>query len=244
MPLLILSIVIQVAFVVHIIKTGRNTTWIWIVMMLPAAGAIAYLIIEILPDMMSNKHVKKAGANINKTINPNKDIKEAVRNYSISNTVDASIKLAEECMLRHRYTEAKQLYQQCLKGIHEYDPDIMYKLACAEFALNNTTEVQQLLDKLIKENPQYKNADAHLLYARTLEQLQQTDKALNEYKTLDSYYKGPEARCRYATLLKHQGDTKTASELFAKVVHEASYSGKHYNTLYKQWIKMAKAEAR
>ncbi|PCK07520.1 MAG: hypothetical protein COA42_13985 [Alteromonadaceae bacterium] len=31
MPLFILSLLFQVGFVIHIIKTGRSTTWIWIV---------------------------------------------------------------------------------------------------------------------------------------------------------------------------------------------------------------------
>ena len=37
MPLFILSILLQIALVVHIVRTGRNTTWIWIVVMLPLA---------------------------------------------------------------------------------------------------------------------------------------------------------------------------------------------------------------
>ena len=49
MPLFILSILIQVALVIHIVKTGRSTTWIWIVVMLPVAGSIAYFVLEGLP---------------------------------------------------------------------------------------------------------------------------------------------------------------------------------------------------
>ncbi len=58
MPILILSAILQVALVVHIIKTGRSTTWIWIVVMLPLAGSIAYLLLEVLPDLMAGRQAE------------------------------------------------------------------------------------------------------------------------------------------------------------------------------------------
>lgn len=60
MPFFILSVIIQVLLIVHIVKTGRNTTWIWIVVLLPAAGAIAYFIVEILPELMGGRSARKA----------------------------------------------------------------------------------------------------------------------------------------------------------------------------------------
>jgi len=51
MPLLILSGIIQLALVVHVLKTGRNTYWIWLILMVPFIGAAAYLIIEIGPEL-------------------------------------------------------------------------------------------------------------------------------------------------------------------------------------------------
>ncbi|OIO72489.1 MAG: hypothetical protein CO186_03685 [Zetaproteobacteria bacterium CG_4_9_14_3_um_filter_49_83] len=54
MPLIVLSVLLQVAFIVHIAKTGRSTYWIWIVLMLPLAGSIAYFIVELLPELTPN----------------------------------------------------------------------------------------------------------------------------------------------------------------------------------------------
>ena len=36
MSFLIISLIIQVAFIVHVIKTGRNTLWIWVLISLLA----------------------------------------------------------------------------------------------------------------------------------------------------------------------------------------------------------------
>jgi hypothetical protein len=46
---------------------------------------------------------------------------------------------------------------------------------------------------LINKNPDFRSADGHLLYARTLEALGETLKAEEEYQALSSYYAGPQA---------------------------------------------------
>ncbi|HEY4645959.1 MAG TPA: hypothetical protein VIH25_06725 [Steroidobacteraceae bacterium] len=51
MPLLILSLAIQVLLIVHAIRTKRNSLWIWALALLPLAGPIAYLIVEVLPEL-------------------------------------------------------------------------------------------------------------------------------------------------------------------------------------------------
>ena len=42
----IFSIVLQVLLIVHCIKTGRNTIWIWVLVFLSYAGILAYLAVE------------------------------------------------------------------------------------------------------------------------------------------------------------------------------------------------------
>ncbi len=51
MPFFIISLVIQAAFIVHVIKTGRNTMWIWILIIpyLAIPGMIAYLLVTLIP---------------------------------------------------------------------------------------------------------------------------------------------------------------------------------------------------
>src|SRR5207237_528219 len=51
MLFLILSLLVQAAFIVHVIKTGRNQLWIWVLIIpgLALAGILAYLVVEILP---------------------------------------------------------------------------------------------------------------------------------------------------------------------------------------------------
>lgn len=242
MPFLIGSVVLQVALVLHIVKTGRSTTWIWIVVMLPMAGSIAYLVLEVIPDIAASKTGRSASKKISQTVNPDKDLKKAIDELSVADTVENSIRLADELLSKNMFDEAKSLYERCLKGVHETDPIVMSGLAKAEFELKNYSRAKNLLDKLIEHNPDYKNADAHLLYARVLEQLGDEKAALHEYEVLHGYYSGPEATFRYALLLQHLGDNGLANALFREIVKRAKNAGDHYNAIHKEWIKKAKTQ--
>ena len=58
----VLSLVIQVLLIVHCIKTGRNTIWIWVLALLSYAGIIAYIAAELLPDLLGSRTARRAGA--------------------------------------------------------------------------------------------------------------------------------------------------------------------------------------
>lgn len=116
MPIFILSIIIQIALVVHIVKTGRNTTWIWIVVLLPLAGSIAYLIVEILPELLSTRTGRQARRALEQKLNPSKDIKAAARQFNLSDSVENALKLANELYQQQAYIEAKELYEKALSG--------------------------------------------------------------------------------------------------------------------------------
>ncbi len=244
MPLYIITVVIQVAFVIHILKTKRNTTWIWVVLVLPLAGSIAYFIMEILPGLTTSRTGRSAQRKVGELLNPNKGLKSATTNYSIVDTVENSVTLAEEFIDKKMFKEAKELYQKCLKGAHQDDPDILFGVAKSEFGLNNFKQTKSILDEVIEKNPDYKNPDAHLLYARSLEGLNEFELALPEYEVLDKYYLGAEATYRYAMLLKKLEKQEESMACFNKIIESSKISGKHYNMLNKEWITKTKQECR
>ncbi len=242
MPIFILSVIVQVALVVHIIKTGRNTLWIWVVVMLPAAGSIAYLIVEVLPDLFNSRAGRNAGRKIKTVINPNKEFDTAAKQFSITDTVENSMRLADECYSKGLFSEAKKLYEKCLKGPHSDDPHLMHGLAKSDFQLENYQETVATLDRLIELNPEYKNQDAHLLYARSLEKLNEISAALHEYETLHGYYSGAKASYYFGKFLQSQNMHDKAAIIFHEIIDKADNSSRHYNTLNRELIKKAKHE--
>ncbi len=242
MPLLIISILLQVALVVHIVRTGRNTTWIWIVVMLPFAGSIAYFLLEILPDIMKGRSARSVSRKSPESTDPVKDLKKAISDYSVTETIEGSMNLAGEFLKKEMYPEARALYEKCLHGMHENDPALMHGLAQAEFGLEKYEAACETLESLIKLNPEFKSPDAHLLYAQVQEALGNQDAALHEFEVLHGYYPGLEASYRYALLCQKRGEPERAREIFAGIVSSAKNAGKQYSSIHRRWLRLSEAE--
>jgi hypothetical protein len=243
MPLLILSLIIQVGLVVHIIKTGRNTVWVFIVLFFPVVGALAYAIVELLPEFTRSRTAHRARRGLVKAVDPDRDLREARQRFEAADTAQNAIALAQLQVDRAMYGEAKALYERFLTGIYASDPALLEGLARAQFGLKDFDGTVATLDRLKQTNPDHRSGEAHLLYARALEGAGRRDAAVYEYEALVRYYAGPEAACRLALLLKAGGDAVRARELFEGVARNSRNAGAHYNDLHREWVELARREA-
>ncbi len=243
MPLLILSFLVQLGLIVHVLKTGRNVSWVFILLFAPVIGGIAYFIVELLPELQSSRTAHNARRRVVDTVNPDRRLHEASLNLERADTVQNAMALAEQYLLKGHHAEARDLYQRSLKGIHADDPLLLLGLARAQFGLGEIQQVLQSLDRLKEKNPSFRSPEGHLLYARALDQLGRRDEAIHEYEALCAYYPGPEPACRLGLLLKAGGETARAAELFTGVLRESRGAGRHYNQLHREWVQMAQREA-
>jgi hypothetical protein len=242
MPFFILSLILQVALVVHVLKTGRNTTWVFILIFAPVIGALAYFIVELLPEWSNSRGARNARRSLTRAINPDRDLRAASDRLAVADTAQNAIALADECIRKGRFAEARDLYQRALKGIHAEDPVLLLGLARAQFELGDFNGAVQSLNELKKKNPSHTSADGHLLYARAKEQCGSIAEAIEEYESLVNYYPGPEPACRLALLLKQAGQADRSTPLFNRVLIESRTAGRHYNSIHKEWIAIAKRE--
>lgn len=242
MPFIGLSLIFAIIAIVHVIKTGRSQLWIMVLLALPGIGAIAYLVVEVLPEVFQGRASRRVSNTVTKAFNQGRTFDEAKRDYALSKSVQSACTLADLHCERGEFAEAAQLYQSTLTGLNEHNPDIMRKLADAQFNLAQFQPARTTLDSLIKNNPDYKNQDAHLLYARTLAELKDISGATEEYETLINYYTGPEPAYRFAVLLKETGEADRANTLFHQIIEKAEMSPKHYRSMHSEWIAKARRE--
>lgn len=100
MVYLILSIVVQIALIVHVIRTGRPFLWIWAIALLPVAGPIAYLLVEVLPGLTQSRAARRAASAMRKTLDPDRDLRQYASEVRISGNVDSRRRLGEELLNR------------------------------------------------------------------------------------------------------------------------------------------------
>ncbi len=56
--------------IVHVIRTGRNTLWIWLIIFLPMAGGIAYVIVELIPQLLNSRTAQATRRNVKRALDP------------------------------------------------------------------------------------------------------------------------------------------------------------------------------
>lgn len=244
MPLFIVSMLVQLGLIVHVLKTGRNTTWVFILLFAPVIGGLAYFIVELLPELTNSRTARQARRSVSKAINPDRDLRHASRQLAVADTVQNSITLANEFLERSQFAEAKELLVRSRKGVHQDDPVILLSLAKAQFGLEEYAQVLQTLEELKNTNPSARSPEGHLLYARAHEEIGNVAAAKHEYEALVRYFPGPEPRCRLARILKSTGDADAARALFEEVVRESEIAGRHYATLHKEWVSLARREVK
>lgn len=236
---LVIPILIPVILIIHVIKTGRNQIWIWVLALLSLPGAIAYIVVELLPDVFRSRTAQRTARGFKKAMDPTADLRRYENEARVTGNVAARQRYAEELYRQERYDDAITQFRGALTGLYEHDPNLMLGLARAQFGKGDATATRTTLDDLIRLNPDFKSPDGHLLYARALEAEGNIEKAIEEYSVLASSYPGAEAAVRYAQLLKSQGRGDEAQKVARDLLEQARIAPAHYRRAQKSWLDAA-----
>ncbi len=240
MSLLLLgSIVVEVVLIIHAIKTGRNFLWIWVLLLLPGAGSVAYIAVELVPELFRSSTARRTARGMKRALDPGADLRRYESEARVTGDVASRQRYADELARHGRYDEAIGIYRQILTGLYAQDPNIMLGLAKAQFGKSDAAAARATLDELVRLNPDFRSPEGHLLYARALEAEGNIAKALEEYKVLAPSYPGAEASVRYAQLLKAQGKSAEAAIIARELLEQARIAPAHYRRAQRPWLESA-----
>ena len=239
MSLLILSILVQAALIIHVVKTGRNQLWIWVLALLSLPGALAYIAVEILPELLRSRAAQRTARGLRQAVDPGRELRRYESEARVAGNVASRQRYAEELVRHQRYEEAIGQYREALTGLYEHDPNLMFGLAQAQFGKGDASAARVTLDELIRHNPDFRSPAGHLLYARALEAEGNVPKALEEYAVLAPSYPGAEASVRYAQLLQAQGRRAEAQKVARELLEQARIAPGHYRRAQRPWLDAA-----
>jgi hypothetical protein len=239
--LFIVSLLIQAGFIIHVIKTGRNQLWIWVLIIpgLALAGILAYVVVEILPELLRGRTARRTARGFRNAIDPGADLRRYENEARVGGNVASRQRYAQELVRHARFDDAIAQYREALSGLYEHDPNLMLGLAQAQFGKGDAPAARATLDELIRLNPDFRSPDGHLLYARALEAEGNVQKALEEYQVLASAYPGAEAAVRYAQLLQAQGRRAEAQKVARELLEQARIAPGHYRRAQRSWLQAA-----
>jgi len=237
--LAILTGIIQFSFAFHALRTGREQKWIWIIILAPVVGCLAYYFMEVFPHSREERTLRRRIHDIAKALNPDGELKRRTEDVAETASVENRAALADECLEKGMFDEAIRLYEGCLEGPHANDPRILFSCARAYFYNGSHRQSEEILQRLEKAHPKFRRDEAQLLEARVLDALGETTRALDIYSQLRTRYVGFEAKYRYGLLLKRMGREAEANELFDYISTHARRSALESE---QEWVKLARKE--
>jgi len=238
----ILIWLIQIALIIHVLKTGVSRFWIMILIFMPLIGGVAYFVIELLPQFSGSLSGQRAVRSVKQTLNPGADLRQHEAAWNQSPNVDNGRRYAEALMNAGKTTEAEAIISGALKGLFETEPTLLLLKARLQFENDRTAEAVQTLEILQEHNPDFRSADGHLLYARALETEGRINDAIKEYSAVSGYYPGVEARYRLAHCLEIAGKNSAARAEFESILNDAKLAPPHFRKTQKEWLDAVKSE--
>ncbi|OYX34954.1 MAG: hypothetical protein B7Y99_04850 [Caulobacterales bacterium 32-69-10] len=220
LPLLLLALGFTIVMAAHVVRTGQDTFWLWIIIMAAPLGGLAYLAIIVVPGFFRGGTARKAAKGARQALDPHRDYREAKAAVEDSPTVHNRMRLAAAAGELGRHDEAEALYREASQGVHAEDPALRLGRAKALIELGRPGEALPLLEAIERDGEA--TAPVTLAFARAYQGLQRVDEADRAYRLAAQRNPGLEAIARHAAFLRAIGRRGEADELLAEIDRRAA----------------------
>jgi len=223
----------------HVMRTGRDTFWIWILLMAPGIGAIVYIALNIVPDIFGGTTARRLGQAARATLDPNREYREAKAACDETPTVRNQSRLAAAALHLNRPAEAEALYRAAASGIHAEDPVLLLGLANALLELNRPAEALEVLERLGRNEDGGRTPPAALAMGRAYEGVGRIAEADTAYDWAAQRMPGFEALARYAAFMARHGRRDEAREVVSELDKRLAKLNPQYRKEGRAWRDLA-----
>ena len=77
LPLIGLSLIISIALAVHVVRTGRELFWLWIILIFQPIGGLVYFLAIVLPELGRGQTARRLERSARAALDPMREYREA-----------------------------------------------------------------------------------------------------------------------------------------------------------------------
>jgi hypothetical protein len=217
LPLLGLSLLLSIALCVHVVRTGREMYWLWIILMFQPLGGLVYFLAIVLPEVFRGPAARRIGEGAREALDPTREYREAKAQCEDSPTVRNRLRLAHAAAALGRHAEAETLYRESLHGVYADDPALLLGRANALLELGRPSEALEMLEQLGRDEANGRTPPAALALGRAYEALGRTAEADQALEWAAGRLPGFEGIARYAAFMARNGRAAEARETLAEI---------------------------
>jgi hypothetical protein len=220
----------------HALRTGRGLLWIWVLIMLPIGGAMAYVLCEVVPNMR--------GPDISSRLPGYEkiEINRLQAELAECGTMDKRVELAELYLKFERMADALAVVESQLDGPFRNHHHLIYLTARLRVENGLWNEAEAALARLDEARTSLRSPERRLLAARIHAGLGRTVEADELLRELAKSNDGEEPRYRYAAFLRTAGRHSEADAVVAEMARRWKHATSQYKRLEKVWVSRARTE--
>lgn len=210
-----LSLVFSVLLCVHVVRTGREMYWLFIILAFQPLGGVVYLVTQVVPGMIGGSTARRLQVAARETLDPTREYREAKTACEDTPTVRNQSRLAHAAAALGKHDEAERLFFQAAQGIHAEDPALLLGRANALLELGRFREALEVLEKLGKDQANGRTPTAAVALGRAYEGLGRVTEADTAYEWASERLPGFEGLARYTAFKARHGRRAEAQEALA-----------------------------
>ena len=234
-PFLVLSLGLAIGLCVHVVRTGREMYWLWIILMFQPLGGVVYLIAIVLPEIFGGAKARSLGKAARDTLDPSREYRAASKLVEDAPTVANRMRLATAAFSLGKVEEAEPLYAEAATGIHADDPALLLGRARALLELDRPGEALTLLERLHGLGDEGRTPQASMALGRAYHGLGRMTDAEPFYRDAAARLPGLEGMARHTAFLAETGHQAEAREALAEIDKRAARATAHFRREAKLW---------
>jgi hypothetical protein len=228
---------VAILLCVHVIRSGREIFWIFIILMIPYLGALVYLVAVYIPSVAGGPAARKAREAARETLDPTRDYRLARQAAEDTPTAHNRMRWAAAAGELGKWDEAERVYREAAQGVHAEDPALAFGLARSLVELGRYAEARPILEKLEAEHP--RTPQTALQLARVYEGLGMTAEAEGPYNHAAARLPGLEGLARQAAFLARQGRKAEAQDALDELDKRLERTNVRFKAEGRQWRDLA-----
>ena len=235
--LYLLGLLFSIVLCVHVVRSGQNMMWLYIILFLSPIGGIIYLIAVLVPQWTGGPAARKAREAARETLDPTRDYRQAKQAVEDTPTAHNRMRLAAAAGELGKWDEAEAVYRSAAQGVHAEDSALAYGLARSLVELGRYAEARPILEKLEAEHP--RTPQTALQLGRVYEGLGMLREAEAPFHYAAARLPGLEGVARWCAFLARTGRKAEAQEALNELDKRLARTNARFQKEGRQWRQLA-----
>jgi len=215
MRLIPFVVILQVICLYHAYTNNAAQKWYWFILFLPFLGSVFYL----YHHFYSRQNVDDLAVGLKGAVSTNYQVEQLEKQVKFADTVTNKSSLADAYVQLERNREAIELYESCLEGFNENDPDILLKLLEVNYRIKEYEKAVSYGD-LLSNDRTFAKSVVKASYAWALFEMKKTDLAEKAFEEMDIQFTNYPQRLEYSRFLHQTDQTEDALNLLEEMMEE------------------------